>query len=243
MQQNAPYENRADAGQQMAAHLSKYAGATVLAIPNGGIPIAIPIAMALHSELDVVISRKLPIPLRPEGGFGAVADDGQPIFNETILRSLNLSEYDINFTVNKVRQDIQNRTKLYKDNRPPTIISGKTVILVDDGLATGFTMLAALRSVQRRNPKQIVIVVPSSSREALDMLRREDVQIVLGMPTYPGKYYVSGAYRNWDTLSDEETQRRLNDWYNRLSRPQFMNQTNTQPTIVQPSFPNHGYKY
>jgi predicted phosphoribosyltransferase len=219
---NSPFENRSDAGSKLAEKLQQYRGAVVLAIPNGGVPLAIPIAMALGGDLDVVISRKLPIPLRPEGGFGAVADNGMPIFNEIILRSLNLSEYDVNYIINKVRLDIQHRTKLYKGNRPPTLISGRTVVLVDDGLATGYTMLAAIQSIKRRNPKEIIVTAPSSSIEALNLVRKENVRVVLGFEPSPGKYYVSAAYKNWSTVSDEEVVRRLNDWYTRLHRPQFL---------------------
>ncbi len=221
--ETAPFEDRADAGRYLAQQLLRYSGAPILAIPNGGVPLAIAIAISLHSDIDVVISRKLPIPLRPEGGFGAVADDGQPIFNEPILKALNMTDYDINYVVNKVRSDILQRTKLYKGNKPPTLLAGKTVILVDDGLATGFTMLAAIRSLAKRNPKEIIVAAPSASREAIALMRQERVKLVLGAQPRPGKYYVAAAYKHWTTLSDSDVQRRLTDWYNRLSSARTVN--------------------
>ena len=235
MAETAPFEDRADAGRYLAQQLLRYSGSPILAIPNGGVPLAIAIALSLHSDIDVVISRKLPIPLRPEGGFGAVADDGQPIFNEPILQALNMTDYDINYVVNMVRSDILQRTKLYKGNKPPTLLAGKTVILVDDGLATGYTMLAAIRSLAKRNPKEIIVAAPSASREAIALMRQERVKLVLGAQPKPGKYYVAAAYKHWTTLTDADVQRRLTDWYNRLSSARTVaapQETTTTSTII-----------
>ena len=114
------FENRFDAGSQLAEKLSEYKGqpVVVLAIPNGGLPVALQVALALEADLDVVISRKLPIPLRPEGGFGAIADDGAVILNEAVVREVELTPEQINYEVNKVRVNIRQRSMLYRGNRP-----------------------------------------------------------------------------------------------------------------------------
>jgi putative phosphoribosyl transferase len=155
--QSPVFENRYDAGRQLSEKLSEYKNqpVIVLAIPNGGMPVALPVALELGAELDVVISRKLPIPLLPEGGFGAVADDGSPIFNQEVLQRINLTEHQINYQVNKVRNDIRERSLLYRTGRPLSIVSGKIAIIVDDGLASGYTMMAAVESVRRRQPKRL----------------------------------------------------------------------------------------
>ena len=148
------FENRFDAGSQLAARLTECQEqpVVVLAIPNGGLPVALQVALALGADLDVVISRKLPIPLRPEGGFGAIADDGAVILNEDVLKEVNLTEQQINYQVGMVRTAIRQRSLLYRGTKPLSIISGKTVIVVDDGLASGYTMIAAVESVRRRRP-------------------------------------------------------------------------------------------
>ena len=148
------FENRYDAGRQLASRLEEYKkqSVVVLAIPNGGLPVALPVALALDAELDVVISRKLPIPLRPEGGFGAIADDGAVILNQDVLREISLTQQQIDYQINRVRVDIRQRSLLYRGNKPLSIISGKTAIIIDDGLASGYTMMAAVESVRRRKP-------------------------------------------------------------------------------------------
>src|SRR5512138_920622 len=110
------FENRYDAGRQLAAKLMSYKrdNVIVLAIPNGGVPIAVPVALELGAELDLVIARKLPIPLLPEGGFGALADDGAPIFNQEVLKRFPMTEHQLNFQIQKVRADIRQRSLLYR---------------------------------------------------------------------------------------------------------------------------------
>ncbi len=215
--QKAVFDNRRDAGCQLADKLGQYKGedTIVLAIPNGGLPIAVSVALALGSELDVVISRKLPIPLMPEGGFGAVADDGLPIYNQEVLQRINLTEHQINYQVQKVRSDIQQRSLLYRGGRPLSIVSGKVAIVVDDGLASGYTMMAAVESVRRRKPKAIVVAVPTASAAAVKQVEKLSVLVVALVTGYAPRYYVSDAYRYWNVLSDEDGLRCLKDWQNR----------------------------
>ena len=208
------FENRFDAGRQLVEKLSGYRGqpVVVLAIPNGGLPVALQVALALEADLDVVISRKLPIPLRPEGGFGAIADDGAVILNEAVVREFGLTQEQINYQVNKVRVDIRQRSLLYRGNRPLVVVSGKIVIIIDDGLASGYTMMAAVESVRRRRPREIVVAVPAASAMAVKQLEKVADRVVTGTTGYVPKFYVSDFYRYWHVLSDDEGLKCLREW-------------------------------
>jgi len=208
------FENRFDAGRQLVEKLSGYRGqpVVVLAIPNGGLPVALQVALALEADLDVVISRKLPIPLRPEGGFGAIADDGAVILNEAVVREFGLTQEQINYQVNKVRVDIRQRSLLYRGNRPLAVVSGKIAIIIDDGLASGYTMMAAVESVRRRRPREIVVAVPAASAMAVKQLEKVADRVVTGTTGYVPKFYVSDFYRYWHVLSDDEGLKCLREW-------------------------------
>ena len=161
----ALFENRYDAGRQLAAKLGEYKGKSVvvLAIPNGGVPVGMEVALALEADFDLVVSRKIPLPLNPEAGFGAVADDGTVILNEELVRRAGLNQQQIDSQVNLVRTEIRRRRLLYRQDRPPALVGGKTVIITDDGLASGFTMLATVASMRSRKPREIIVAVPVSS--------------------------------------------------------------------------------
>jgi putative phosphoribosyl transferase len=208
------FENRYDAGAKLAEKLSVYRNqkVIVLAIPNGGLPIATPVALALDAELDIVVARKLPIPLLPEGGFGAVADDGTTIFNQDVLKSINLDEYQINYQVNKVRNDIRQRSLIYRNNRVLSIVKGKTAIIVDDGLASGYTMLAAVESVRRRQPALIVVAVPAASEAAVKRVEKAANIVVTVETAAVAKFFIADYFRYWNELSDEEGLRCFKDW-------------------------------
>jgi putative phosphoribosyl transferase len=208
------FENRYDAGAKLAEKLSVYRNqkVIVLAIPNGGLPIATPVALALDAELDIVVARKLPIPLLPEGGFGAVADDGTTIFNQDVLKSINLDEHQINYQVNKVRNDIRQRSLIYRNNRVLSIVKGKTAIIVDDGLASGYTMLAAVESVRRRQPALIVVAVPAASEAAVKRVEKAANIVVTVETAAVAKFFIADYFRYWNELSDEEGLRCFKDW-------------------------------
>ncbi len=218
--EQARFENRYDAGRQLAKQLGEYKGQSVvvLAIPNGGVPVALEVALALEADLDLVISRKIPLPLNPEAGCGAVADDGTVILNEEVVKRMGLSPHQINYQVNQVRVDIRQRSLLYRQDRPLTVVSGKTVIIIDDGLASGFTMMAAVASVRRRRPKEIVVAVPVASATALEQLEKVAYKVViLAKGTMP-KFYVADFYRYWHDLSDDEVTQCLKEWQMRHFR-------------------------
>lgn len=212
--EQAIFDNRYDAGRQLAEQLGKYKGQSVvvLAIPNGGVPIGLEVALALEADLDLVISRKIPLPLTPEAGFGAVADDGTVILNEEVVKGVDLSSHQINYQINQVRAEIRQRSLLYRKDRPVTVVSGKTVIITDDGLASGFTMMAAVESVRRRRPEEIVVAVPVTSPAALAQVRKvADKVVILAKGSMP-QFYIADFYRSWHDLSDNEVIQCLKEW-------------------------------
>jgi putative phosphoribosyl transferase len=217
------FENRYDAGRQLAEKLAEYAGQSVivLGIPNGGVAVALSVALALGADLDLVVSRKIPLPLSPEGGFGSITDDGTTILNEAVVKDAGLSQQQINYQVSQVRVDIRDRSLLYHRDRPPVAISGRMVIIVDDGLASGYTMRAAVASVRQRNPDKIVVAVPvgpESVVKELDEVADKVVTCAIGsMP----RFYLSDFYRYWHEISDSEVLDCLKEWRMRRYGPKI----------------------
>lgn len=210
----ALFENRYDAGRQLAAELSEYQGqpVVVLAIPNGGVPVGLEVALMLKVELDLVITRKIPLPLNPEAGFGAVADDGTVTLNEEVVASVGLSQHQINYQVNRVRTEIRQRSLLYRKDKPPAVLTDKTVIVTDDGLASGFTMIATVESLRRRRAGEIVVAVPVASAAALERVEKlADRVVTMAKGTMP-KFTVADFYRYWYDLSDDEVIQCLKEW-------------------------------
>ena len=216
----AIFENRHDAGRQLAEKLSRYKRqpVIVLAIPNGGVPVALEVALALEADLALVISRKIPLPLSPEGGFGAVTDDGTIILNEEVVKRTGLTPQQINYQVSKVRADIKQRSLLYQGNQPLPRVNGKTVIIIDDGLASGFTMMAAVQSVRRRRPKEIIAAIPVAPALAVKQLEKVADKVVTCATGYMPKFYVSDFYRYWHNPSDDEVIQHLKEWRMRRFR-------------------------
>lgn len=208
------FENRQDAGQQLAQKLEKYMNHSVLvlAIPNGGVPVALEVASALKAELDLIICRKIPLPLAPEGGFGACADDGTIILNEKIVKRFGLSRSQIEHEASKVRVEIKQRLLLHKGDRPLIRISGRTVILIDDGLASGITMMAAVESVRRRRPGDIVVAVPCASALAFRQLQKAADEVVAVATGYMPRFAVADFYRHWYDVHDDQVVRLLEQW-------------------------------
>lgn len=217
------FENRYDAGSQLANKLVEYYGkpVIVLGIPNGGVAVALSIALALDVELDLVISRKIPLPLSPEGGFGSVTDDGTIIYNEAVVKSAGLSQQQINYQVNQVRADIRNRSLLYHKDRPPLTVSGRTVIIVDDGLASGYTMKAAIESVRHRKPDRVVAAVPVGPEAVVEELKKvADKVVTCAVGTSP-QFYLSDYYKYWHEITDDEVLHCLKEWRMRKFGPRI----------------------
>ncbi len=216
----AIFESRHDAGRQLAAELGEYSGQSVvvLAIPNGGVPVALEVASALNGDLDLVICRKIPLLLNPEGSLGAAADDGTVILNEEAVKRIGLSRQQLEYEIGKVRAEIKQRIILYKGDRPLVRITGKTVILIDDGIASGFTMMAAVESVRHRQPKEVVIAVPVASAMAVKQVEKVADKVVTCFTGFMPKFYVSDFYRYWYDLGDDEVVRYLRRWQTRHLR-------------------------
>ncbi len=217
------FENRYDAGRQLANKLVEYykKPVIVLGIPNGGMAVALSIALALDVELDLVISRKIPLPLSPEGGFGSVTDDGTIIYNDDAVKSAGLSQQQINYQVNQVRADIRNRSLLYHKDRPPLTINGRTVIIVDDGLASGYTMRAAIESVRHRKPDGIVVAVPVGPELIVEELKRVAEKVITCTLGTSPQFYLSDYYKYWHEIGDDEVLQCLREWRMRKFGPKI----------------------
>ena len=210
----AIFENRHDAGRQLAAALGDYSdrSVVVLAIPNGGVPVALEVAGVLNADLDVIISRKIPLSINPEGSLGAAADDGTVILNEEAVKRIGLSRQQIEYEASRVRAEIKQRSLLYKGDRPLVRMSDKTALLIDDGLASGFTMMAAVESVRHRRPKEIMVAVPVASAMAVKQIEKIADKVITCYTGFMPKFYVSDFYRDWHDISDDEVLRYLREW-------------------------------
>jgi len=216
----AMFESRHDAGRHLAAKLGEYdnRSAVVLAIPNGGVPVALEVAGALNADLSLVICRKVPILLNPEGSLGAAADDGTVILNEEAVKRIGFSRQKLEDEINKVRAEIKQRSLLYRGDQPIVRVGGRIVIVIDDGLASGFTMTAAVESVRHRRPKEIIVAVPVASAMAVKQVEKVADKVVTCTTGFMPKFYVSDFYRYWHDLSDDEVIRYLKQWQMRQFR-------------------------
>lgn len=180
------FANRRDAGQRLAAKLRAYqnrADVIVLGIPRGGMVVAAEIARALHVPLDVFIARKIGAPHNEELAIGAMAGDGTVFLDELLIRELRLPEALVQRAQEIQKQEIERRAKLYRGDRPPLQLQDKTVIVTDDGVATGATTIATLRALRQHKPARLLLAVPVAPRQVLPLLRAEcDTVIVLDTP-------------------------------------------------------------
>lgn len=217
------FENRYDAGRQLAEKLTEYSNKSVivLGIPNGGVAVALSVALALNADLDLVISRKIPLPLSPEGGFGSVTDDGTIIYNEEVVKTARLSQQQINYQVSQVRADIRDRSLLYHRDRPPLAITGRTVIIVDDGLASGYTMRAAVESLRHRKPEKVIAAVPVGPEHVVKELEAIADRVVTCAVSTARKFYVADYYRYWHDITDSEVLHCLREWRMRRQGPRI----------------------
>lgn len=174
------FRNRRDAGRQLGARLRSFAAEhpVVIGLPRGGVPVAFEVARALAASLDVLVVRKIGSPGNPELGMGAIAEGGVRVLNDFALRSLQLSQEEIERGTQRAEHDLQERLLRYRGERPPLDVTGRTVILVDDGLATGGTARAALRALRARGPDRLVLAVPVGARETIGAIASECDEVV-----------------------------------------------------------------
>jgi predicted phosphoribosyltransferase len=176
------------------------------------VPVALEVASALKAELDLIVCRKVPMLLNPEGSLGAATDDGTVILNEEAVKRIGLSRQQLEHDISRIRADIKQRSLLYKGDRPIVRVSGKTVIIIDDGLASGYTMMAAVESVRHRRPGEIVVAVPVASAIAVKRLEKLTDKVVTCTTSLAPKFYISDFYRYWYDLSDKDVIRYLKEW-------------------------------
>ena len=202
----AYFRDRTDAGRYLARELQRYAGRTdllVLALPRGGVPVAFEVAQALGAPLDVFIVRKLGLPGYQELAIGAIASGGVRVLNEALIRSAGVSQSDIEATTAAEERELNRRLRRYRGDRPFPEIAGRTVILIDDGLATGSTMQAAVIALRQEQPAAIVVAVPTAPPETCDEFRRLVDDVVCAVTPEPF-YGVGLWYQDFSQTTDEE---------------------------------------
>jgi predicted phosphoribosyltransferase len=200
------FRNRREAGRLLAAKLAAYAhrpDVVVLALPRGGVPVAYEVAHALGASLDVFLVRKLGVPGQEELAMGAVASGGVRVINEPVVRALRIPPELIDAGAAREQEEIARQERLYRGDRPPPDIRGRTVILVDDGLATGATMLAAVKALRQQQPARIIVAAPIASRETCEELQSEVDDIVCAVTLDPF-YAVGLGYQDFSQTSDDE---------------------------------------
>jgi putative phosphoribosyl transferase len=200
------FKNREEAGKQLVSLLKHYENdpqAVVLGMPRGGVVTAYEVARGLQLPLDVVCPRKIGAPFNPELAIGAITETGEGIFDERLITHLNVSQDYINRTVANEKAQAQKRLTLYRKNLPKISLEGKTAILVDDGLATGSTMRAAIRSVRAEGADKITVAVPVSPPDTFRLIQEEvDEAICLSTPTF--FQAVGQFYEDFSQVEDEE---------------------------------------
>jgi predicted phosphoribosyltransferase len=205
------FRNRTDAGRRLAEKLAAYADrpdVLVLALPRGGVPVGYEVSRALGAPLDVFLVRKLGVPGYEELAMGAVASGGVRVLNDEIVRGLGISEDEIDAAVARELQELARRERLYRGDRPPPDVAGRTVILVDDGLATGATMRAAVAASRQQHPARIVVAVPTASPDTCEALKAEADDVICAMTPEPF-FAVGHSYENFTQTTDDEVRELL----------------------------------
>jgi predicted phosphoribosyltransferase len=202
------FKDRRSVGKMLAGHLTEYANsarALVLALPRGGVPIAFEIAQELHLPLDVCLVRKLGVPGRKELAFGAIGQKGVRVINESIVEDLQLSETMIEGVAKEEMIELERRDRLYRGERAFPIVTGKTIILVDDGIATGATIKAAILTLKAQNPAAMIIAVPVAPPEVCYQLGKLVDRVICLHKPYELRS-ISLWYEDFSQTSDEEVQ-------------------------------------
>lgn len=202
------FRNRSEAGKQLALKLSPYTGdpnVVVLALPRGGVPVAYEVARALGVPFDVFLVRKIGVPGNPELAMGAIASGGVRVLNDDVVNYLHISEDAINEVAQHEQRELERRERLYRGNRPIPNLRGKTVILVDDGLATGATMKAAVAALRKAHPARIIVAVPVAARTTCEAFETMADDIICTCDrTYEPFYAVGLWYDEFQQTTDAE---------------------------------------
>ena len=206
------FSDRPAAGRAVAAGLAQYAGRddlVVLGLPRGGIPVAYEVARSLGAPLEVFLVRKLGTPWHRELAMGAIASGGIRVLNSDVVQSYGISPQDIEFVARQEQEELERREREYREGRPPVPLAGRVAILVDDGLATGSTMRAAVAAVRQHHPARVVVAVPVGARESCEDLRAVADEVMCARTPEPfsavGQWYV-----DFRQVTDEEVRQLLN---------------------------------
>ena len=205
------FQDRFEAGRVLASKLTEFANrpdAVVLALPRGGVPVGLEVAKALNVPLDVFVVRKLGVPGREELAMGAIASGGISVLNEGVVQTLQIPQYMIEAVAAEEERELERQECEYRDGRPPSDVRGRTVILVDDGLATGSTMRVAARALRQKQPAQIVVAVPVASTRTCSEFAAEVDKIVCAVTPEPF-WAVGQSYQNFSQTSDDEVRELL----------------------------------
>ena len=207
----ARYRNRTDAGRRLAARLRQYADrpdVVVLALPRGGVPMAFEVAEALRAPLDVFEVRKLGLPAHPELAIGAIASGGIRIVDEAALRRFGVTDEQLAAVAAGEERELDRRERQYRDGLPSPDVTGKTVILIDDGLATGATMAAAAAALRAQQPARLVVAVPVAAAETCEAFQRLVDEVICGATPEP--FHAVGLwYEDFSQTSDDEVRELL----------------------------------
>jgi len=202
-----PFTNRSDAGRKLAHALAKYKGQrpVVLALPRGGVPVASEVATALEAPLDLILVRKIGVPIQPELAMGAVVDGSNPLVvrNDDVIRMAGIDEADFKAVCDHELAEIERRRQRYLGDRERVDVAGRTTIVIDDGIATGATTRAALRATRQRNPKKLVLAVPVAPTESLAVMRQEADDVVC-LEDYEAFGAIGFYYSDFRQISDDE---------------------------------------
>ena len=201
------YQDRRDAGKILGARVLDEMGladdTVVVALPRGGVPVGSAVAAALQAPLDVMVVRKLGVPGHEEYAIGAIATGGFQILNEAAIADLGISDEDIARVAARERDELKRRESLYRGHRRPISVAGRQVVLVDDGLATGFSMRAAIGALRAQKPKTLIVAVPVGAPEACAEIEREVDALIC--PLRPDPFYAVGLwYRDFEPTTDAE---------------------------------------
>jgi putative phosphoribosyl transferase len=205
------FRNRTEAGRQLATKLRAYADRSdviVLGLPRGGVPIGFEVARALRAPLDVFLVRKLGVPGHEELAMGAIASGGVRVMNEQVMKRLPIPQKMVDAVAAEEQRELERRERLYRDGRPAPQVRGKTVVLVDDGLATGSTMRAAVTALRQLGPERIVVAVPVGAPETCEEFQHEADEAICA--SEPDPFYAVGYwYADFEPTSDEEVRELL----------------------------------
>jgi putative phosphoribosyl transferase len=200
------FRDRADAGRQLAAHLTSYTGRTdvlVLALPRGGVPVAFQVSQALGAPLDVFLVRKLGVPGHEELAMGAIATGGTRVLNEDVVRGLHISAEIIETVAAREQRELERRERLYRNGLPAPEVRGRACVLVDDGLATGSTMRAAVAALRQQQPTRIAAAVPVAAPSTCEEFQAEVDEVVCALTPEP--FYAVGLwYDDFSATTDDE---------------------------------------